>query len=794
MKRRALVLLAVVAMAAPAAAYWAPNHMEINRQVFNQGTPWGEGFKRGSTTIVSATQYLSRVLYVRDGPDDQFKGVGLDKTASASGIGDTFAEDVPSDAAKEQHRAVEWVAQGGLWEDGFDSMGQAAQWAGRRAVNHFHDPLHGSGGYTGFIPNNATGIKYVDVYRSGISATEWVMNGSSGGGKNAWGYPTIGEQLHLAFSVKEQDEREKALANALRAIGQVQHLIEDNTVPDHARDRPHLGALTGHDFASAPGSLPLNPIASDSSSYGENAIENRAWENYKQPLMSRAHGYAQSVLSLAFQPARAEIVTGQNGDLLTMAVRLWNLWPASGPNSVTWHVDEVTIVNASQFQEPFGSIDYRPTVIPAKFDVAPGGSGTTAVVKTSWARRAAFQFTAHSAVLVTAHLGDAKQTPLKFAVPLVNALPLIKQTGTVDLSPPFVNLTGDCSTSSAACQYKAENATYRNPLAQRVTGTIELMPAEVDIVGRQGDPALVQAQKEDARIAEVMLFALPRSESKQDMVPVKAVNSQLELTGSKLTKIDRGDWVRAPDAEDIGDQPISFTAELDLRDFYFPDRGVELLDATRASGSVYLGVLTTAGAFYAQRLILWPLRHRGEAAAVTTVCKLDTPRVEYLPDNRTLCSESSNGQTPCGRNYQLQKIQALYGDNGAGGTELNSAMVIAQGLALTLANDVRPLSFGGQPINLTGATKRALDCDITQVSAVWPYGNGTVACSVFPPAGLALYKAANTMGTGSCPDTANLPLNRTAKYQRFFFPEGRALLQQVFGFTKDPAEWTFELN
>ena len=46
--------------------------------------------------------------------------------------------------------------------------------------------------------------------------------------------------------------------------------------------------------------------------------------------MERAHGYAQSVLSLGLQPARAEVLPHSSGDVLRLDLRLWNLWPTCG--------------------------------------------------------------------------------------------------------------------------------------------------------------------------------------------------------------------------------------------------------------------------------------------------------------------------------------------------------------------------------------------------------------------------------------------------------------------------------
>ncbi len=113
---------------------------------------------------------------------------------------------------------------------------------------------------------------------------------------------------------------------------------------------PQLGPLQGNLFPSAPGSLPLPAIAAFDSAWsdgfsGPNVISGEAWKHYGPPLMARAHGYAQSVLSLGLQPARAEVIPAVTGDMMKLTLRLWNLWPGSSPHALTWFVDELELVS-----------------------------------------------------------------------------------------------------------------------------------------------------------------------------------------------------------------------------------------------------------------------------------------------------------------------------------------------------------------------------------------------------------------------------------------------------------------
>lgn len=235
---RALLTTAVL-VASPVWAYWAKNHQALNEQVARDGRPWDEaGFQRAGKPVKTVADYARRVLYV-SGPGECGPGAG---NASQPLRGVPYASsyppgfDKPTDAPSGEPRSLlEWNKWGGQWEDGFNTMNEATRWGGRRAVNHFHDPLTPGGGYTG-ITDSMTGsiAPYGNLLRRGTSVTSWVMNGDGAdvGKKNHWGYPTIGECLHRAYTELPDEKREAGLACAFRALGQVEHLVEDNSVPD----------------------------------------------------------------------------------------------------------------------------------------------------------------------------------------------------------------------------------------------------------------------------------------------------------------------------------------------------------------------------------------------------------------------------------------------------------------------------------------------------------------------------------------------------------------------------------
>lgn len=220
--------------------YWATDHKKFNVQMLADGRPFE--FERGGTQVRSVDDYLKRVLYVSDGNGTKVIGVPFKS--------DPRGSDTPLDLPTGTLSLASWHEQGGLWEDGFLNMGEATSWGGLRAVNHFHDPLaFGGGGYTGIKTETGftahwrtekSGKPLIDLLRPGVSVTLWVQGGKASE-KNDWGYPTVSTGFTEFFTKLVPDQRERGLAAAFRSLGQIVHLVTDNTVPDHTRDLAHPG-------------------------------------------------------------------------------------------------------------------------------------------------------------------------------------------------------------------------------------------------------------------------------------------------------------------------------------------------------------------------------------------------------------------------------------------------------------------------------------------------------------------------------------------------------------------------
>lgn len=207
MKLGRVIVGLAACLATSALAYWAPTHDSINRRVFADGQPWGQGFTRGTQRrVLTASDYLTHVLYVASPQRASLRGVPFRRAE----VGLLRGTDKPGDAMVSK-RLVDWIPYGGKWEDGFETRDEATRWAGLRAVHHFHDPLTASGEFTGAtaFPVFASWPS-LNALRPGVSATRWVRN--EGPEANHWGYPTIGRQFEEMALATSSASREAALA------------------------------------------------------------------------------------------------------------------------------------------------------------------------------------------------------------------------------------------------------------------------------------------------------------------------------------------------------------------------------------------------------------------------------------------------------------------------------------------------------------------------------------------------------------------------------------------------------
>lgn len=119
-----------------------------------------------------------------------------------------------------------------------------------RFINHFHEPISNSG-YNGLWHSQLI---------SGNPAPLWAQMEAERqfpGGKFSW--RDARSYFHAALTSSDKTTREQNLSNTFRAVGQVMHLVQDMSVPEHTRDTTHLGNYTIESFVEKIASNNDNP-------------------------------------------------------------------------------------------------------------------------------------------------------------------------------------------------------------------------------------------------------------------------------------------------------------------------------------------------------------------------------------------------------------------------------------------------------------------------------------------------------------------------------------------------------
>jgi len=913
MKRAALFTLLV---AGAAQAYWANNHKAINLQVLLEGEPFD--FERSAVPIKTVHDYAQRVLYVSRGIFAETQGVVFNNGTQLQGTVNIPAADKPTDAPDGKFKLAMWNVQGGLWEDGFTNMDEATQWGGRRAVNHFHTPVSGtrnpSGGYGGLFrgaPNIPTGQPYADLFRSGISAIDWANGARSGTGvvtqKNEWGYPAVRESLTRLFTETARDRRESALSACFRAVGQVQHLIEDNTVPDHARDLAHPGdgfeeymkdsraslfgatpkaswkvlplkkierygfrgfwdqdvlvsdpsaswsdtelvgiseftspnfyawnrftkalGLISHDFSTISVSAhsgwgpllwpqwnvgpnppyyinvsPSRPIVKlarsdpDTPAGEERApiLDGEVWSFYAEPLMERAHGYAQTVWSLALQPARAEIVPDPAAPLTRARLRLFNSHRAGDEHAVSWVLDEVRVLpqNAPMILPVFAAKN-DPIAVPfaAGTKVSPGQMQESEVFTITYPQRLLFIYSTHTAVLIKAHLDNTERTPLELAVPIPNGYSLMKQTETIDQSPAGTASPAMCC--DCGC---GETVTGRQPMRQQVRGTHRLVPGERDILNRAADSVVRDAHAKDTRLAAIGMVGFPGVS--HDVTSEQWPSSALFTFGGQNLEPAQGKptlLIRRADAPDVPDQPEpAFTMDADIAQLATGTGDERFFSA--AIG-LNLAVWTTSGAMILHRIYLW--LPDADAALPPVIgpnglydnsCSLF--RATFVSHQRGGACRATGSSPMCGTGTFTSHAYAwtLAPLTGLGTVSSTTDLAVT---ATQIQSWMKIVSVSGQSIAtspLTGATMGV--CTPGEIQAL----GGASSNGICPQinGGVLAYTSTHATGSGGCSSVPAPPaLAYEARYKPLWGQNDTFFWNTQFGISAPPPDFELLLH
>jgi len=127
-------------------------------------------------------------------------------------------------------RVYTWLGEGGIREDAPDWYSLLP----RRAVNHFHNPLSdiSEAGFHGFFGGT---MLHGD---SSIVWSQKPLGEQSPGGCYSW--EDVQNYFFKALTATDKASRDNYFAETFRGLGQLMHLVEDLSVPEHTRDDGHV--------------------------------------------------------------------------------------------------------------------------------------------------------------------------------------------------------------------------------------------------------------------------------------------------------------------------------------------------------------------------------------------------------------------------------------------------------------------------------------------------------------------------------------------------------------------------
>jgi hypothetical protein len=156
-----------------------------------------------------------------------------------------------------------------------DDTGDAG---GNRSYNHFYDPL----GPTNSYGRGLSDAPFVGRPFIGKDSLTWasvsnglghdfisiIGKGSNIGTTNIWSWQNARGYEWLGLTATNQSERQTNLDNMFRAVGQVMHLLEDASQPQHVRNEQHVFPTNTWVYRN------FDPFISPIEEYGKNNFTN----------------------------------------------------------------------------------------------------------------------------------------------------------------------------------------------------------------------------------------------------------------------------------------------------------------------------------------------------------------------------------------------------------------------------------------------------------------------------------------------------------------------------------------
>lgn len=151
---------------------------------------------------------------------------------------------IDADSRNVNKSVLWWLGYGGVQEDRPGEWYDYVLSRPTRSINHFHNPLKSSEDWgNAGLNDTVLGMSFI-----GQSQVLWAQNLNQNiGGK--WSWQDAREYFYIALTGKDffgntiattKIDKERYFANTFRAIGQLMHLVQDASVPEHVRNDIHI--------------------------------------------------------------------------------------------------------------------------------------------------------------------------------------------------------------------------------------------------------------------------------------------------------------------------------------------------------------------------------------------------------------------------------------------------------------------------------------------------------------------------------------------------------------------------
>ena len=145
--------------------------------------------------------------------------------------------------------AVYYMAEGSFQEDNADQDA-----GGNRSYNHFYDPITGLGlsdippdvretvGTNSLAWASVSNCPGLDFHTKYLGVRVFIADNVNT--SNQWSWQNARGYEWQGLTATNHSGRQAALTNMFRAVGQVMHLLEDDSQPQHVRNEQHVNPFT----------------------------------------------------------------------------------------------------------------------------------------------------------------------------------------------------------------------------------------------------------------------------------------------------------------------------------------------------------------------------------------------------------------------------------------------------------------------------------------------------------------------------------------------------------------------